>query len=82
MMMMPTKICRDCTYHDPDSLDCLHDRARQVDLVTGREFRFSSMQMRTWPCGAEGRFFEPWPDVHAMTMSTMQHLEELLEERE
>lgn len=81
--MMPMRICRDCTYHDPDSLDCLHDRAKQVDLVTGREYRFSSLQMRTWPCGAEGKFYEPWPDIaRTMTKSMMDNLEELLEERE
>ena len=81
--MMPMRICRDCTYHDPDTLDCLHDRAKQVDLVTGREYRFSSLQMRTWPCGAEGKFYEPWPDIaRTMTKSMMDNLEELLEERE
>lgn len=81
--MMPMRICRDCTYHDPDSLDCLHERAKQVDLVTGREYRFSSLQMRTWPCGSEGKFYEPWPDIaRTMTKSMMDNLEELLEERE
>ena len=61
--MMPMRICRDCQYHDPDTLDCLHDRAEQPDIVTGDVLRQSCQQMRIWPCGAEGKFWTPFPDV-------------------
>lgn len=60
--MMPMRICRDCQWHEPANHGCLHDRARQVDLVTGDEHRFSAFQMRTWPCGAEGKYWEAFPD--------------------
>lgn len=62
--MMPRRICRDCKHHDVDTLECLHERAEQPNIVTGDIERWSCQQMRVWPCGPEGKLFEEWPDVH------------------
>lgn len=58
-----TRICRDCQYHDPMTHLCLHERAAQTDIVTGEANRQTCYQMRIWPCGGEGRFWQPFPDV-------------------
>jgi len=63
--MMPTRICRDCQWHDPDTLECLHDKAKWPDPVTGEITIQTCYKMRMWPCGAEGKLFEPHPDVLA-----------------
>jgi len=55
---MNTKICRDCQHHDPMTHMCLHSRSEQVDIVTGDFLRQTCYQMRIWPCGSEGRFWE------------------------
>lgn len=60
--MMPTRICRDCQWHDPETLGCLHERAEDQDCVTGAIARLTCYQMRIWPCGAEGKFWTPFPD--------------------
>jgi hypothetical protein len=65
--MMSKPICRNCIWFDPelDGGACLHEKAVQINVVTGAEFRHTPMQMRVYRhlCDMEGKLYEAFPDT-------------------
>jgi len=63
--MRPWKLCRDCRHFDPDTVNCLFEKAKQIDLVTGNVIHISAYGMRNNYdlCGLSAAYFEHFPDV-------------------
>ena len=65
---MVAPLCRDCKYREQKPLDemmlCLHPKAQEVSVVTGKVDSKMCSTMRTLlSCGPEGKLFEPMPEA-------------------
>jgi hypothetical protein len=64
-MIRNVKLCRNCRHYDPDEIKCVHEKAQQINLVTGDVMHISAYGMRNNYdlCSLEGRYYEPWPEL-------------------
>jgi len=65
--MRPYKLCRDCRHFDPDTVNCLMEKAKQINVVTGDVMYITAYGMRNNYdlCGLGAAYFEHFPDVMA-----------------
>lgn len=56
------KFCKDCKYCAVSNsifYYCHHERATELNMVTGNEVHYPCDEMRNGACGSEAKLFEP-----------------------